>query len=126
MVVSMGRDIGDGRVVDGGMVFSTMIYDMMASRLEDKQDGRMRSSVVISTMISSMMTSRKEVIGDDELTCGVLASRKENRGDYRLVVGKVVFGEMTSNIMTSKEDNRGVGRIINDEVVSILTLREKV
>ena len=32
MVVFMGRGVGDGKVVDGGAISGTVIYDMVASR----------------------------------------------------------------------------------------------
>ena len=47
MVVSMGRRVGDGKVVDGGVISGTVISDMVASRRGDIVDGRMTSAVMV-------------------------------------------------------------------------------
>ena len=47
MVVSMGRRVGDGKVVDGGAISGTVTSDMVASRRGDIVDGRMTSAVMV-------------------------------------------------------------------------------
>ena len=47
MVVSMGRCVGDGKVVDGGAILGTVISDMVASRRGDIGDGRMTSAIMV-------------------------------------------------------------------------------
>ena len=60
MVVSIRRGIGDDRLVDGGVISSTMISDMMTSHIGDIGNGRMTFGVVVSgAMILNMFTSRK-------------------------------------------------------------------
>ena len=49
MVVSMGRGVGDGKIVDGGAISSVVISDMVPSRKDDVGDGEMTSSVVVSS-----------------------------------------------------------------------------
>ena len=53
MVVLMGRRVGDGKVVDGEAISSTMISDMVASRRGDIGDGRMTSAVMVAGAITS-------------------------------------------------------------------------
>ena len=53
MVVSMGRGVGDGKVVDGGATSGTVISDMVASRRGDIGDGRMTSTIVVAGAITS-------------------------------------------------------------------------
>ena len=53
MVVLMGRRLGDGKVVDGGAISGTVIYDMVASRRCDIGYGRMTSGVVVAGAIAS-------------------------------------------------------------------------
>ena len=81
MVVSMGRGVGDGKVVDGGAISGTMISNMVASRRGDIRYGRMTSDVVVVGAITSdIVGSRREDISDDgEVTCGVVVSSREGR-----------------------------------------------
>ena len=92
MVVFIGR--GGGRWWDNS---STMISNMVASRRGDIGDGRMTSSMVVSGVITSNIVAlRTEDIGDDdEVTCGVVVSSTEGRGDGRLVDGREVSGIVT-------------------------------
>ena len=70
MVVSMGRGVGDGKVVDGGAISSTMIFDMVTSKRDDIEDGRMTSNVVVSDAITSdiLASRRKDTSDDGEVT----------------------------------------------------------
>ena len=83
MVVSMGRGVGDGKVLDGGAISSTMISNMVASKKCDIGDGRMTSGVMIADAITfNIVGSRRgDIIDDDEVTCGVVVSLREGRGD---------------------------------------------
>ena len=47
MVVSMGRRVGDGKVVDGGVISGIVISDMVASRRGDIGDGRVTSAIMV-------------------------------------------------------------------------------
>ena len=120
MVVSMGRGVGDGKVVDGGLISRTVIFDMMASKKGDIGYGRMTFGVVVfSSITSDIMTFKKGDINDDgDVTCGVAVSSKKGRGDGRLVDGKVVFGAVTSYIVASMRGNRGDGRVVFDTTCS--------
>ena len=53
MVVSMGRGVGDGKVVDGGAILGTVIFDMVASRRGDIGNRRMTSDIVVVDAITS-------------------------------------------------------------------------
>ena len=79
MVVSMGRGVGDGKIVDGGAISSVVISDMVPSRKDDVGDGEMTSSVVVSDAITyDIVALRKRDIGDNsEVTCGVVVSSRE-------------------------------------------------
>ena len=78
MVVSMGRGVGDGKVLDGGAISSTMISNMVASKKCDIGDGRMTSAVVVAGAITSDIVGsiREDISGDSEVTCGVVVSSK--------------------------------------------------
>ena len=62
MVVSMGRGVGDGKVVDSGAISSTVISDMVASRRGDIRDGRMTSTIVVAGAITSDIVGSGEEI----------------------------------------------------------------
>ena len=119
MVVTMGRGVGDGKVVDGGTISCTVIFDMVSKR-GDIGDARMTFGVVVSGAITfDIVVSRREDIGDDgKVTCSVVVSSREGRGDGRLVDGRVVFGAVTSNIMASMGGNIGDGRVVFDTTCS--------
>ena len=60
MTVSIRGGVGDDRLVNGGVISSTMISDMMTSHTGDIGDGKMTFGVVVSNaMILNMFTSRK-------------------------------------------------------------------
>ena len=88
MVVSMGRGVGDGKIVDGGAISSVVISDMVPSRKDDVGDGEMTSSVVVSDAITyDIVALRRKDIGDNsEVTCGVVVSLREGRGDGRFII----------------------------------------
>ena len=79
--------LGDGKVIDGGVISSIMISDMVASNRGDIGNGRMTSDVVVAgTIISDIMNSRRGDISDDSVvTCG----------DGRLVDSGVVSSVVT-------------------------------
>ena len=89
MVVSIRRGVGDDRLVDGGVISSTMISDMTTSHIGDIGDGGMKFGVVVSgAMILNMFTSRKwDIGGNGEVACGVVVFRRKGRGDGRLIEG---------------------------------------
>ena len=87
MVVSMGRGEGDGKVVDGGSISGTVISDMVASRRGDIGDGIITSGIVD--------LSKGDISDDGEVTCGVVVSSIQGRGDGRLVDSRAVFGVVT-------------------------------
>lgn len=57
----------------------------------------MTSSVVVfSAMTYDREAFRKcDISEDGEVACGIVVSRRECRGDGRLVDGEIVFGAMT-------------------------------
>ena len=110
MVVSMGRGVGDGKVVDGGVISGTVIYDMVASRRDDIGDRRMTSGAITSDI---MGTRRGDVSDDDEVTYGIVVSSREGRGNSRLVDSGVVSSVVTSSIMASMGGNTGDGRVVS-------------
>ena len=116
MVVLMGRRVGDGKVVNGGAISGTVIYDMVASRRGDIGDGRMTSVVMVAGAITSGIvgSSRGDISDDGEVTCGVVVSSREGRGDGRLVDSGVVSGIVTSGIVASVVGNIGDGRVVSD------------
>ena len=71
MVVSMGRGVSDGKVVEGGAISRTMIFDMMASKEGDIGYGRMTFGVVVfGSITSDIMAFKKRDINDDgDVTC---------------------------------------------------------
>ena len=73
MVVSMGRGVGDGKVVDGGAISSIVISDMVVSRKSDIGDEKMTFDVVVGGAITfDIMGSRRRDISDDgEVTSGL-------------------------------------------------------
>ena len=89
IIVSMERGVGDGKVVDGGAILSTVIFSMVASRRSYIGYGKMTSSVMVFNAITfDMVALRKEDICDDgEVTFGVMVSLRESRGDGILVYG---------------------------------------
>ena len=97
MVVSMGRGVSDGKVVDGETISSIVISDMVASRRGDIRDGRMTFAIMVAGAITSgIVGSRIGDISDDgEVTCGVVVSSREGKGDARLVDSGVVSGVVT-------------------------------
>ena len=111
MVVSMGRGVGDGKVVDGGVISGTVIYDMVASRRDDIGDRRMTSGAITSDI---MGTRRGYVSDDDEVTYGIVVSSREGRGNSRLVDSGVVSSVVTSGIAASVGGNTGDGRVVSD------------
>ena len=117
MVVFTGRGVGDGKVVDGGAISGTMISNMVASRRGDIGDGRMIFDVVVAGAITfDIVGSRRRDISDDgEVTCGVVVSSREGRGDGRLVDSGVVFGIVTSGIVASIGGHTGDGRVVSDK-----------
>ena len=116
MVVSMGKSVGDGKVVNGGAISSTMISDMVAFRKANIKDGRMTYGVVVSSAITfDIVALRRGDIGDDgEVTCGVVVSSRDSRDDGKLVDGGVVSSVITSNIVTFMAGNTGDGRVVSD------------
>ena len=115
MVVSMGRGVGDGKVVDGGVISGTVIYDMVASRRDDIGDRRMTSGAITSNI---MGTRRGYVSDDDEVTCGIVVSSREGRGNSRLVDSGVVSSVVTSSIMASMGGNTGDSRVVSNTTCS--------
>ena len=97
MVVSMGRGVGDGKVVDGGAISGTVISDMVASRRGDIGDGRMTFVVVVVDAITSYIVGSRigDISDDGEVTCGVVVASREGKGDARLVDSGVVSGVVT-------------------------------
>ena len=89
MTVSIRGGVGDDRLVNGGVISSTMISDMMTSHTGDIGDGKMTFGVVVSNaMILNMFTSRKwDIGGNGEVACVVVVSRRKGRGDGRLIDG---------------------------------------
>ena len=116
MVVSMGRGGSDGKVVDGGAILGTMIFDMVASRRDDIGNGRMIFIVVVASAITSDIVGsrRRDTSDDGELTCGVVVSSRQGRGDGRLVDSGVVSSVVTSGIAASVGGNTGDGRVVSD------------
>ena len=116
MVVSMGRRVGDGKVVDGGAILGTVIYDMVAFRRGDIGDRRMTSAVMVAGAITSGIVdlSKGDISDDGEVTCGVVVSSREGRGDGRLVDSGVVYGIVTSGIVASVVGNSSDGRVVSD------------
>ena len=110
MVVLMGRRVGDGKVVDGEAISSTMISDMVASRRGDIGDGIITSGIVD--------LSKGDISDDGEVTCGVVVLSREGRGDGRLIDSGVVFGIVTSGIVASMGGNTGNGRVVFDKTCS--------
>ena len=53
MVVSMGRGVGDGKMVYGGAILGIVISDMVAFRRGDIGDGIMTSAVMVAGAIAS-------------------------------------------------------------------------
>ena len=86
MVASMGRGVGDGKVIS----------NMVASRRCDIRDGRMTSDVVVAGAITSYIVGSKrgDTSDDGEVTC-VVVSLRESRGYGRLVDSGVVSGVVT-------------------------------
>nr|CAN73199.1 hypothetical protein VITISV_014080 [Vitis vinifera] len=108
-IVSMGRGVGDGKVVYGGAILGIVISDMVAFRRCDIGDGKMTSGVMIADAITfNIVGSRRgDIIDDDEVTCGVVVSSREGRGDGRLVDSGVVSGVVISGL--GEGDGRGEG-----------------
>ena len=80
----------------------------------------MTSDVVVAGAITSyIMGSRRDDISDDgEVTCGVVVSSREDRGDGRLVDSVVVSGVVTSGIVASMGGNTGDSRVVSDMTCS--------
>ena len=116
----MEEGLGVGGVVDDEAIASTVIFDMVPSRKRDIGDGRMTSNVVVFDVITSDIVAfnRLDIDDDGKVTCGVVVSRIEGKGDGRLVDGGVVSSVVTLEIMASMRGNRGNGRVVNGEVVS--------
>ena len=93
MVVSMGRGVGDGKVVDGGAISGIVISDMVDSRRGDISD-------------------------DGEVTCGIVVSSREGRGDGRSIDSGVVSGVVTLGITAFVGGNTGDGRVVFDTTCS--------
>ena len=120
MVVSMGRGVGDGKVVYGGAILGIVISDMVAFRRCDIGDGKMTSGVMIADAITFNIVGSRwgDIIDDDEVTCGVVVSSREGRGDGRLVDSGVVSGVVISGIVASMRGNIGDGRVVSDTTCS--------
>ena len=116
----MGRGVGDGKVVDGGTISSIVISDMVASRRGDIGDGIMTSAVMVAGAITSGIVdlSKGDISDDGEVTCGVVVSSREGRGDGRLVDSGVVSGIVTSGIVASVGGNTGDGRMVSNTTCS--------
>ena len=112
--------MGDGKVVDGGVISGTVIYDMVVSRSCDIRYGRMTSSVVVIGAITSdiMGTRRGDIGDDDEVTYGIVVSSREGRGNGRLVDSGVVSSVVTSSIMAYMGGNTGDGRVVSNTTCS--------
>ena len=97
MVISIGRGVGDGKVVDGGAISGTVISNMVASRKCDIGDERMTFTIVVAGAITSDIVGsmRGNISDDGEVTCGVVVSSREGKGDARLVDSGVVSGVVT-------------------------------
>ena len=86
MIVSMRGGLDDGRVVDGGANWSTLISSVVASKRGDIGDSRITYGVMVSGAITfDIVASRKEDLGDDgEVTCGVVVSRINFHAPYEI------------------------------------------
>ena len=120
MVVSIGRSVGDGKVVDGGAISSIVISDMVVSRKSDIGDERMTFDVVVGGAITFDIVGlrRRDISDDGEVTSGVVVSLREGTGDGRLLDSRVVFGVMASGIVVSIGRNTGDSRAVSDMTCS--------
>ena len=58
----MGREIGNGRVVDGRVISNIMTFDVVASKRGNIRDGRMTFGVMVSSAMTCDMVTYKEEI----------------------------------------------------------------